>query len=651
MARNRRIPGHSLRYNFSIPLTRRLAGLSYVGHAARLRLLLQRIRRGEAVVVGGLGGSITAGQGVGLSWTRGWLGHLAAWMNAAAPPLAATAARCGGAAAGDTSVRAAAGEAGSREALTGADADGGAAPGRQLLLRPALTRHVVHSGAVPGTQSSYVSACLAQHLPPAPDLVLVEFAVNDPPAPSPAYADPSRRAFERLLRKLLVLPSRPAVVLVNMYAHNAPAPDGSGCCKFWNNAERDFTELAAHYGLPSVSLKAAVWADTAANTSGSEALAAGALFNAGRYHPGPGGHVVAFELLLTLLQELAAADWRMAAAAAAAAAARQHHDGASSTSTSSISSGSGSAEQQQAHDAAAVQAEAELRAAFEAEAARPLPPPLGAENWEPERGSTCIIQQEFHALVVGSGQEPGPGLQQGATAAVATATAATAAAAPAAAPEGWQWTDEGRGKWGFVATEAGRQLRIRVRTELDGPRRDRGDVVAQLVYLRGYDGMGAATLTCEYGCSCGGGGADSADSAEAAAAAAAPWRLVVDGYAGERQVTVAATADFTVSQAADCVLLLTTLGPAPPTGGSQQSDAEVQRRRRFGTPGSKFKVMGILLGEDPAAAAAAGAGGRRGGGGLVDAFLRPESLVSAAVARNATLQAAVGAAEAAGGRR
>lgn len=39
-------PGHSLRYNFSIPLTRRLAGLSYVGHAARLRLLLQRIRRG-----------------------------------------------------------------------------------------------------------------------------------------------------------------------------------------------------------------------------------------------------------------------------------------------------------------------------------------------------------------------------------------------------------------------------------------------------------------------------------------------------------------------------------------------------------------------------------------------------------------------------
>ena len=53
----------------------------------------------------------------------------------------------------------------------------------------------------------------------------------------------------------------------------------------------------------------------------------------------------------------------------------------------------------------------------------------------------------------------GPEPPQGA----ATATAATAAAA-ADAPEGWQWTDEGRGKWGFVATEAGRQLRIRVRT-------------------------------------------------------------------------------------------------------------------------------------------------------------------------------------------
>lgn len=97
----------------------------------------------------------------------------------------------------------------------------------------------------------------------------------------------------------------------------------------------------------------------------------------GRYHPGPGGHVVAFELLLTLLQELAAADWRLAHALA-----RQQHDTAAAA-----AAGGGEAQ----HLAAA---EAELRAEFEAEAARPLPAPLGAENWEPERGSSCLIQQE-----------------------------------------------------------------------------------------------------------------------------------------------------------------------------------------------------------------------------------------------------------------
>lgn len=36
-------------YNFMIPLPERLAGITYIGHAARLRLVLERARRGTAL--------------------------------------------------------------------------------------------------------------------------------------------------------------------------------------------------------------------------------------------------------------------------------------------------------------------------------------------------------------------------------------------------------------------------------------------------------------------------------------------------------------------------------------------------------------------------------------------------------------------------
>ncbi len=48
------------------------------------------------------------------------------------------------------------------------------------------------------------------------DIVLVEYALNDEHAiafaPSPEYV---QRAFERLLRKLLSYPNKPAVILLN----------------------------------------------------------------------------------------------------------------------------------------------------------------------------------------------------------------------------------------------------------------------------------------------------------------------------------------------------------------------------------------------------------------------------------------------------
>eukprot|EP00198_Chlamydomonas_reinhardtii_P005161 XP_001694497.1 predicted protein [Chlamydomonas reinhardtii] len=50
-----------------------------------------------------------------------------------------------------------------------------------------------------------------------PDLVLLEYAINDPPFPQPAFENEPRKSLELLLRKLLLLPGRPAVALLNGY--------------------------------------------------------------------------------------------------------------------------------------------------------------------------------------------------------------------------------------------------------------------------------------------------------------------------------------------------------------------------------------------------------------------------------------------------
>lgn len=61
-----------------------------------------------------------------------------------------------------------------------------------------------------------------------------------------------RRPYERLLRKVLSLPNHPAVILLHAYAWLKPDPHMGN---FYNNAERDFNEMAEYYGLPAVSVK------------------------------------------------------------------------------------------------------------------------------------------------------------------------------------------------------------------------------------------------------------------------------------------------------------------------------------------------------------------------------------------------------------
>ncbi|GLC45541.1 hypothetical protein PLESTM_001747400 [Pleodorina starrii] len=577
---------YHLGYRFVVPLPERLAGITYVGHAARLRLVLQRARNGERLRVGALGGSITAGQAVG-GREGSYVKTFMDWLNAALPPgdappppLPATAtaptegkgAVAAAAAGGNPRFRRRAGEVvqppgssgsaaaaaaaaapavplpgasapvaaaaaaaaaaqGGAAAASGASA--GAASGRSLAV-PAVrfrSRHECLNGAVPGTQSSYMSSCLNHHLPPGVDLVLVEYAANDSPVPKWTFADPGRRALERLIRKLLRLPSKPAVVLVNMFA--IAAAHGN----YLHSAERDFSELATYYGLPSVSLKAAVMPSAAVGAA--EQVAHGAIFNGGLNHPGRGGHVVVSELLITMCMDLlrsngngAACDPWVGGGGAAAAAA----------------------------------------AALAAAAERPLPPPLAEDNYE-SSSSTCYIEHELRGLV----QKP---------------------------VEGWEWTDEGRGKWGFVALQPSRTLRIKVDSQLAGNRsaeRANATIVVQIAYLQSYLGMGLVRLHCVSGCVC--------------------KPVTIDAY-DRRPVSVTSMQDIQVSQHPECVLTLTTKGPSQAaieaarkqttinstsnsnstsSGGAGGGGGAVVVGAAAAAEWSKFKLLGVVVGEEPGA--------------------------------------------------
>ena len=121
------------------------------GHRARLRAALGRFMESENLTVAFIGGSITAGQGA---------------VDGMAFPFWAEAAMH-------------------------------AAMGDKVNVK---------NGAVPGTLSSYMSVCHNVHVAQEADVIFVDYTLNDPHDAHPIMENPIRRAFERLLRKLLNYP-------------------------------------------------------------------------------------------------------------------------------------------------------------------------------------------------------------------------------------------------------------------------------------------------------------------------------------------------------------------------------------------------------------------------------------------------------------
>ncbi|PRW59533.1 hypothetical protein C2E21_1609 [Chlorella sorokiniana] len=123
-------------------------------------------------------------------------------------------------------------------------------------------QHRLKNSAIPATPSSYMSLCSAWHVPDDVELVFVEYNVND----LQGIQLPYRKAHERLLRKLLALPKRPAVVELLIYRW--PGVRVEGYTEGWEDLKSPFryyvgddehTALANFYALPLLTGRSLLW--------------------------------------------------------------------------------------------------------------------------------------------------------------------------------------------------------------------------------------------------------------------------------------------------------------------------------------------------------------------------------------------------------
>lgn len=191
------------------------------GDFSRLHIALRKASRGEPVTIAAIGGSITAGASATSEQNR-WANRAAAWWREKYP---------------QTDVR------------------------------------FINAGI--GATGSDIGAHRVRKdvLATRPDVVMVEFAVND--AGSPIAGE----TLEGLLRQILALPNFPAVVMLFTM-------DNQG-----HNCQEEHTKVGLHYRVPMVSFRDALWPEVVAGRVAWNDIEADVV------HPNDRGHAICAELV------------------------------------------------------------------------------------------------------------------------------------------------------------------------------------------------------------------------------------------------------------------------------------------------------------------------------------------------------------------
>jgi lysophospholipase L1-like esterase len=207
--------------------TRLSRSMLAMGNQARLQRLIAKGRAGTTVTIAAIGGSITQGS-LATTTSNRYANLVQSWWETAFPSSSCT---------------------------------------------------LVNAGV--GATCSDYGALRAQRdaLSKNPDLVIVEFAVNDGSSGLDTYGD----AFEGLLRQLLNAPSKPAVIVLFM----------TGCT--YNGGEVWQSTIAGHYDLPMVSYEDAVKPELTAGTIVCSDISPDGT------HPNDAGHALVAQLLENMI--------------------------------------------------------------------------------------------------------------------------------------------------------------------------------------------------------------------------------------------------------------------------------------------------------------------------------------------------------------
>ena len=141
---------------------------------------------------------------------------------------------------------------------------------------------IYRNAGIGGTTSQYGVSRVQEHLLQyEPDFVLTEFAVNDD------NTEFFKETYEGLVRTILKAEKRPAFMLKNNVRYD------DGC-----NAEEMHLQVAKHYQIPMVSMKATIWPEIESGAIERRTITPDDL------HPNDEGHALVAKVITTFLEEV-----------------------------------------------------------------------------------------------------------------------------------------------------------------------------------------------------------------------------------------------------------------------------------------------------------------------------------------------------------
>ncbi|KAG2493913.1 hypothetical protein HYH03_007849 [Edaphochlamys debaryana] len=249
-----------LDYRFSLPRVQLQRGVVMTGAASRLRRLVKDLmlppEGHRGFKVSAIGGSVTWGQGTSQRGVTDWFSTVGRWMVSAFPRANITA----------------------------------------------------RNGCTPGIPTQYMIMCLELSVDPDVDLVFIEYTLNDG-TDEMLFGNKVVINMERLVRRVMALPGKPAVVFMQIPTHGMGSYPRDHPKYIKDDAYRPFYEaaedaegaLAQYYDLQYLSLRTALyrlaqfkeqpgfrWEDTFSD-----------------FHPGDQGHTVMADLAVRMIQRTA----------------------------------------------------------------------------------------------------------------------------------------------------------------------------------------------------------------------------------------------------------------------------------------------------------------------------------------------------------